>query len=298
MIYLAFEAGSRAGYSAELFFRHYIKMTGSNDMLYLSDRDKAYSLIENWCKDQVVRTCDILLPSLIDMRRSDISVFPCDELTRQTNQVYRKIAERNWYSKVARAYYDKMFINRLLSDKDLPIRIPKTFTSDNVCIRPNTQSAGSKGVMFLPNYCVTELIDIEEEYVVDCFKKGNELYVYPRAVTLKNGYDRFIKFIGEDSPLTRKVAEFIEKVSFQFPSFDLFDGIFHLQLAKDKSGEYWYIESSKRISGTSIVNLPRGYNPFMLINGHEFKPKCMFECDKWYRFEDILYEIHRYVENS
>lgn len=301
MTYLGFEAGSRAGFSAELFFRDYVNQTGSDDRLVLSDADKAYSYVETASPyaSQIERVCDDVLEDKFDLNSSDVVIFPCDELTRQTKDKFYEIAQRSLFSKIDKKYYDKAYVNRLLLSLSLPIKIPYTFRNRNVCLRPNTESAGSKGVMFLHNYCVSEFIDIAEEYVVDCCRIKGELSIFPRAVTLKNGYDRYIKFIGKEDKLVGKVIDFVESFNRQMPSFGLFDGVFHLQLAKDKNGEYWYIESSKRISGTSFVNLSKGYNPFMLINGHKVEKPTddVFEYGRWYRFEDVLYETHRYVES-
>jgi hypothetical protein len=173
--------------------------------------------------------------------------------------------------------------------KGSSILIPKTFDVKNVCIRPNTLSAGSKGLQLLDNVSITQKINIVEEYVVDVLRDDDNIRIFPRQVKLKNGYDRLIMPISENSLLADDIVEFITKVS---PSNEgVFSDIFHLQLAKADDGNVYYIEWSKRISGTSVVNLFRGMNPFCFINGIDVKVENPFSYGEWYRYEDFLNQI-------
>jgi hypothetical protein len=106
-------------------------------------------------------------------------------------------------------------------------------------------------------------------------------------VTLKNGYDRFVKLLPRDDAFAGVIREFVLRA---YPANEgMFSDIFHLQLAMTPQAEIYYIESSKRISGTSLVNLAAGMNPFCFIN-HAPQPAPMpdFTVGKWYRFEDFL----------
>lgn len=285
MKYVVFEAGSRAGFSAEMFFLDYVKKIGNkNDILYMVDDSFDVNQVEANSNIRRINYNDFL-----DLDKSDLIVFPADELSRQSKRPVRKIAELSKISEIDLLYYNKESMNKMLAQKTkgCKIKIPRTFDTTNVCIRPNTMSAGSKGVQLLHNVSVTELIGIVEEYVVDVIRSNDEIKLYPRAVVLKNGYDRLIKPIGEESYFAEYVKEFILAAC---PKNEgLFSNIFHLQLAKDLNGQYYYIESSKRLSGTSIVNLFRGMNPFCFINGI---PVCEvnnpFEYEKWYRYEDFI----------
>ena len=73
----------------------------------------------------------------------------------------------------------------------------------------------------------------------------------------------------------------------------LVTGIFHIQLIENPAGEIYFVEYSKRISGTSIVNLFRGYNPFDSFAGVEtprFKGGFAEE-NVWYRYEDFIMNL-------
>lgn len=288
MTYIVFEAGSRAGFSAEMFFKDYAKRTSSADKLVMIDDDKMVNRVASG--EQVMRRgMDYYNALCKDIELT--TIFPADELTRQRNSTVRNHACMNKCSYIEPWYYDKKRMNEYLSEKakGCKILIPKTFEHERVCIRPNSLSAGSKGIQFLDNVSVTQKIKIVEEYVVDVLRNDKEIRVYPRQVVLKNGYDRLIKFISEDSDLGCAVKEFVSMVS---PSNDgVFSDIFHLQLAKADDGHIYYIEWSKRISGTSIVNMFRGMNPFNFINGVETVCENPFCIGEWYRYEDFIKKL-------
>lgn len=296
MKYFVFEAGGRCGFSAELFFRQYkLYDTNSSDVLYLVDKDPLYSLIPSY--GDVVRCDETKAFELLAQDRGEIMIFPADELTRQSNELVKGVASRNHLSKIDRLYYDKTAVNIVFQNMKgcRRILVPTTMICDDVCIRPKNMSAGTKGVHFESNVCVTEKINIQNEYVVDVLSNDDGIRMYAREVKLRSGYDKMIRFLPDDDPLYDCIEEFV-KCAKNTPLQGLFTGIFHLQIAKDTGGLYFYIESSKRMSGTSIVNIVNGYNPFCFINGIELpKTDSPFKRDVWYRYEDILIEVQRYV---
>lgn len=285
MKYVVFEAGSRAGFSTEMFFLDYIKTNlRQDDILYMVD--DSVDVNQVYADKQVKR---ISYSEFLDLDKEDLIIFPADELTRQSKSYVNGLADKNSISKVDYLYYYKMSVNQMLSKstKGCTIKVPRTFDVTNVCVRPNTMSAGSKGIQLLNDVSITEKLNITNEYVVDVIRSDNDIKVYPREVVLKNGYDRMIKPLEENSDIGNAVKEFILSA---FPVNEgLFSGIFHLQIARDLNGMLYYIESSKRLSGTSIVNIFRGMNPFCFING--VKPKERnnpFQYNKWYRYEDFI----------
>ena len=288
MKHIVFEAGSRAGYSAEMFFNDYVKRTQNDDVLIMVDDDVSVNKVcSEW---NTIRTTSDVLNEL-SCEEKDVAIFPADELTRQRNAKAQRLASKNKYSSVEGWYYDKKLMNEYLAEKakGCSILIPRTFEANNVCVRPNSLSAGSKGLQLLDNVSITQKINIVEEYVVDVLRDDNNIRLYPRQVKLKNGYDRLIMPVSENSLLAEYIFEFITKVS---PSNEgVFSDIFHLQLAKADDGNVYYIEWSKRISGTSVVNLFRGMNPFCFINGIDVKVENPFSYGEWYRYEDFLNKI-------
>ena len=285
MKYVVFEAGSRAGFSAEMFFLDYIKVSlCQEDILYMVDDSVDVNQVH--ADNQIKR---ISYSEFLDLDKDDLMIFPADELTRQSKSYVNGLADKNRLSKVDYLYYHKMSVNQMLRKltEGCAIKVPKTFETANVCVRPNTMSAGSKGIQLLNDVSITEKINIAEEYVIDVIRSDDYIKVYPREVVLKNGYDRMIKPLREDSDIGNAVKEFILSA---FPVNEgLFSGIFHLQIARDLNGMLYYIESSKRLSGTSIVNIFRGMNPFCFINGVTTKERNNpFQYNKWYRYEDFI----------
>lgn len=281
MRYFGFEAGSRAGLSTELFFADYKRCVSSGDVLILSDKDRMYSRTDS-NYPFVERLCDD--KALLMLTAKD-RVFPCDELTRQNNTRVAEIAANDNISKVEPLFFDKREMNRYLSRKAKGLKIPKTFFTNDIFVKPNTMSAGSKGCYEMSGMCISERINIKNEYVVDCLKGRDLLEIFPRQVVLKNGYDKYIKLLPTASRIGDAVNEFIQSVA----DCKLFDGIFHLQVAESDNGDFYYIEASKRISGTSIVNLTRGFNPFFFLSGKKKLEEGLFEENQWYRFEDFIY---------
>lgn len=287
MNYFVFEAGSRAGFSMEIFFL-YNRRKGcfQNDTLYMVDDDSSFHSIES--EDRIKR---IGRKDALELLKGRAIILPCDELYRQSVEEIQACAANDKYASVQPQYYDKAFMNDFLSDLlnasgiETSIRIPLTFETETAFIRPNKKSAGSKGVMSLEGYCVTEKIDIKSEYVVDVIN-NHGFHLYGREVKLKNGYDKYIRILPKEDILIREVAKFVELLNNFEPL--LVNGIYHLQLCEDTKGRYYYIESSKRISGTSIVNLFFGYNPLVLYGGVEAKEIAIFDRDKWYRYEDFI----------
>ncbi len=289
MNFIVFESGSRAGLSAELFFEDYVKRNSVNHTLYLSDLDEDFKRIAER-HPQVKRIHDSR--ALEMLKAGDAVVFPADEITRQVNDLVAEIVTHHSFSRVKPSYYNKNAMNHHLAPltAGCSIKVPATFSTTNVCIRPNTRSAGSRNVQLLDNACVTQRIDIMHEYVVDVLRYDDTtMHIFPREVTLKNGYDRFIKLLPLDGELASAVREFILAAC---PANDgPFSDIFHLQLCQDTSKQLYYIEFSKRISGTSCVNIATGMNPFALIDSVEPELHPQVIDDKWRRFEDFLIMI-------
>lgn len=288
MKFVVFEAGSRAGFSAEMFFLDYVRITGnSDDILYMVDDSLQVNEVESLPNVKRITFLDFL-----ELDKKGLVIFPADELSRQSKRIVYDLAKGNGFSDIDYTYYYKelMNLNLHMLTCGCSIKVPKTFNLTEVCVRPNTMSAGSKGIQLLDNVSITEKINIVEEYVVDVIRDNDNINLYPRAVVLKNGYDRLIKPLTEDSEIGVAAKEFILAAS---PKNEgLFSNIFHIQLAKDDVGELYYIESSKRISGTSIVNIFRGMNPFCFIMGVETEERDNpFKFNKWYRYEDFIKEI-------
>ena len=288
MNYIVFEAGSRAGFSALIFFLDFKKSHNGEDNLILVDSDKVFIETIRGKFENVYAYTETEYDNG-SVVFSDLIVFPADELKRQKREVDSGI---RWYNEVEEKFYNKKYINQLLCK--CGINVPKTFECHNVFIRPNTYSAGSKGVYGIENVSVTEKIDIENEYVVDAFCHRKEvqiiLSVYPREVVLRNGYDKYIKFLPSDSDVVEFVKELVQKCD-----IGLFNGVFNVQIVRSrKDHKLYYIESSKRISGTSCVNLLLGYNPFCKINELELEEikHNMIEINKWYSYEQLLEMVY------
>lgn len=300
MRYFVFEAGSRCGFSAEQFFINYQKAIGGNDdSLFLVDSDPTFSAVVSF-HDNIFRISESEALDLLAHDSSDTIIFPADELSRQSKNLVRAVASFHPISKVEQCFYDKRNVNLSLVNNPAGVVIPYTFKMNGVVIRPNTMSAGSKGVQFLDDVCVSKKIDIQEEYVVDIYCDTEQIAMYGREVKLRCGYDKMIRFLEDDDPIYDTIEAFIRYAQ-STEIGGLFYGIFHLQLARNKNGHLFFIEASKRLSGSSIVNIVRGYNPFCLLNDVEYTPQSKrrntgcFETNKWYRFEDILLSIHEYV---
>lgn len=277
--YIVFESGGRAGYSAKLCYLFREQTDQSKDRnLVMADTNPIFPHLSPI--GSVLYTYD-------DDVFDGCTLFPADELKRQRNP--KKYGVKSWW-------YDKLRVNEILAERiDYhKIRIPTTFSFDSVCIRPNTESAGSKGVQMLENVCISALIDKKTEYVIDCI--GSEMWA--REVQLKNGYDQYVKFLPMDHPVYAAASEIIEQAQFT-KLMGLFNGIFHLQLMEDKTGILYFIEVSNRISGSSLVNIPFGFNPFAYIEG-EHVTRYLSESFKegdWYRYEDILERIQKLLHD-
>jgi len=287
--WVVFEAGSRAGLSARLFFDDYCKRTSSKDTLLLVDDDDCVVNALNETKtDRVGAECGFG----IGLRRKDAVVFPADELTRQQSlDVDRYHISRRWFNDVVPTYYNKNFVNDVLAQ--VGIRVPTTFGIDNVLIKPNTMSAGSRGINALDNVCVQQRLDISQEFVVDATIDENRtiLGIVARETKLRAGYDKLIRFVGSDHP----VVEFARRIIRRSPN-KMFQGICHLQICctKENNLQFYYIEGSKRISGTSMVNLLAGYNPFVLLHTNE-KTDCVPFDTEWHTYEDLLVRVSKKV---
>lgn len=277
MRYFAFEAGSRAGFSTERFFNAYKESYPNDDVLVMVDSDPHFAQLpsENYISRVSEET------AFISVTKGDI-VFPCDELTRQRNILFRDIC-KGTISEVEDWFFDKRRVNMFLSEGANEIKIPKTFQQEDLFIKPNTASAGSKGCYKASNLCISERINISHEYVVDCIEKDDKYKVFPREVVLRNGYDKYVKLLPTNGEFVDKIIFFLQSVK-----CPIFKGIFHLQLAENNIGEIYYIESSKRISGSSIVNIHRGFNPFCFINGIDAKDENLDLEGIWYRYDDLL----------
>ena len=290
MNYVVFESGSRAGFSAEKFFHIWKKRYPDNNAkLILSDIDTLFSELPI-AHPGIKRLKD--WQTIAGLSLKNCRIFPGDEMTRQDNQVVRDFVKNDYYASVEQWFYDKSRVNTLLASvvgASCLIKIPKTFELNSVCVKPNTMSAGSRNIEFNDNVCVSEKIDIRHEYVVDVLERNGEFNIFAREVVLRQGYDKFIKLLDEKHKLTSAVRRFLKLVSYKIRA-TLFKGIFHIQVAEDASGEFYFIEASKRISGSSIVNVYNGFNPFdALENTTPFicadNP---FSYNKWYRFEEMV----------
>lgn len=294
MNYLVFEAGSRAGFSAEMFFRIWKRNHPEKDVeLYLADMDPMYALIP---EEPGIHRINETEGLKFTEDRLHFSFFPGDELTRQKLSGQREIPfASDCNALVEPWFYSKCEVNEWLQSV-VPdtgtIRIPKTFELNNVFIKPNSLSAGSRGLEVKENVCVEEVIDIDKEYVVDVIESDGNLSIYARETKLRGGYDKMIRFLNSDDKVVKAVEQFIKSVN-ENSSASFFHRIFHLQLAENKNGELYYIEASKRISGTAIVNVFNGYNPFDLLEHTAPKKiESYFNMDQWYRYEDFLLALH------
>lgn len=277
MNFVVFEAGSRAGMSSLLFFLDFAK---EEDMLYLVDSDEVFKETINGRYPNVEAYTEEEFAKIYPSIENSSTIFPADELTRQKGNYIG----RWWYNKVDKEYYDKTKTNERL--EKLGISVPQTMSINDVFIRPNTMSAGCKGVYGLENVCVSQKIDIEKEYVVDVTCDGKKLIRIIREVRLNKGYDKYIRFL-KDSDVDDFVLNLFNRGAFG-------RGVFNIQIARERgTGKLYYIESSKRISGTSIVNLLLGYNPFYFINEINREIKCEgVEYDKWYSYEQLLKKVY------
>ena len=292
MRYLVFEAGGRAGLSAELFFINRVSKD-NGDRLVMADMDGTYRLCPS--PEGVSRVSEDDALAMIAADASACTVFPADELARQSKPAVFDLASHNPMVAVERWFYNKRCMNERLAaaTEGCRIRIPETFSLDDVFMRPNTMSAGSHGVGRLENTCITRRVEIAHEYVVDVNGTSDEPVVYAREVNIKNGYDKYLKFLGRQSKVATAVEEFVHAAGASFPM--LTKGIFHIQLIENPSGDIYFVEYSKRISGTSIVNLFRGYNPFDAlagintpVYGGDFAQE-----DVWYRYEDFILNLSK-----
>lgn len=284
--FVVFESGSRAGLSAERFFMDYLRRHPQcDDVLLMADADPMFPTIAS--PHPAVRHISDA-EAMRAVESEGAYIFPADELTRQRH-AFALTGERARWAQVEPWYYDKQAMNLWLAERAVGtrIRVPQTFDLTSVCLRPNRLSAGTRGVSCHEDLCVTRRIDISREFVVDVLRTDDAIAVYPRQVTIKNGYDRYVRFVSEHGELARAVVEFVQAVCPD--NTGIYSGIFHLQLALDTAGELYYIESSKRISGTAMVNLSRGMNPFDIIGGEQ--PRLMPPAagyDKFYRYEDLV----------
>lgn len=298
--YIVFEAGSRAGLSAEIFFRAWQKQNGwengNGDVLYLADSDPTYCSVPSQ-SENIIRISEQEAVNLIQSGE-DVVVFPGDELTRQLNPVVRNAVQDDDYARVSPLWYDKAHVNNVLAElvsiDQCKIRIPLTFGLTDAFIKPNKASAGSKGLELKGDVCVSQVIDIRREFVADVLYDGNYVNVFPREVKLRSGYDKMIRMLPPSSRISREVRKFVKCVSSQVELFA--PGIFHIQLAEDTNGDLFYIEASRRISGTSIVNLANGFNPFCFMNRVRTDViVTRFEYGKWFRYEDFVLDIENEI---
>lgn len=280
--WVVFEAGSRAGLSALMFFRQYKKLVPNDDELIMVDDDKVFLSTNNEAFDSVTTMCS---KNLCLEHCGEYVVFPADELTRQRGH---RFGTGEWFNNVGVEMYDKRFVTAMLESRG--VSVPKTLMAENVIVKPNSMSAGSKGIMNLDDYCVQQRIDVAHEYVVDMFvgEDGGIVKLCPREVKLRAGYDRYIRFLHSG----HKVAMFAYDVV-NADVIGMFRGPCHIQVVEDHNGQLYYIEGSKRISGTSLVNILRGYNPFCMLNDVE-TPVNDYD-EGWHTFEELLIKVEEVV---
>lgn len=280
--WVVFEAGSRAGLSALMFFRQYKKLTGCDDELFMVDEDKVF-LSSEISHESVTAVCPKFLNGLAD---GAYTVFPADELTRQRGHI---AGADKWFNRVRMEMYDKRFVTAMLESRG--VSVPKTLMAECIIVKPNSMSAGSKGIMTLDDYCVQQRVDIAHEYVVDMYvnQAGEVVSIFPREVKLRAGYDKFVRFLFDG----HKVAKFATEVV-KADAIGMFRGPCHIQVVEDHKGQMYYIEGSKRISGTSFVNILRGYNPFMLLNGKSVET-CDYD-ENWHSYEELLIKVEELLK--
>lgn len=281
--WVVFEAGSRAGLSAMMFFRHYKKLVPNDDKLLMVDDDKVFLATNNEKYDSVKLICS---KALCLEHLGNYTVFPADELTRQRGH---KSGAQEWFNCVGQEMYDKRFVTAMLESRG--VSVPKTLMADEVIVKPNSMSAGSRGVMNFDCCCVQQRINIAHEYVVDMFvdPDGEIVQLFPREVKLRAGYDRYIRFLYDN----HRVAEFARRVVHS-DALGMFRGPCHIQVVEDESGKLYYIEGSKRISGTSLVNILKGYNPFMLLTD---KVDTIKDHDEdWHSYEELLIKVEELLK--
>ena len=291
MNYLVFEAGGRAGLSAELFFLNRT-LPDDGNRLILADMDQTYRLCP--AGRDVVRTGEDEALAMIAAQPQDCCVFPADELARQAKSAVFELAAGDPMTAVEKWFYDKRRMNETLGriTDGCTIKVPETFSLDDVFMRPNTMSAGSHGVGRLENTCITRYVQIAHEYVVDVDYTGEEPRIFAREVRIKNGYDKYLRFLPADSRVSCAAGEFVRAIRRAEPLPAT--GVFHIQLIENPAGDIYFVEYSKRISGTSIVNLYRGFNPFDSFAGVETKVwlgRSVHE-ETWYRYEDLLLTLY------
>lgn len=286
--YVVFEAGSRAGFSAEMFYRVWHNHHPEAQVrLVMADSDPTFACIPS--PEGVVRENDKVAAAAL--QKYDYKAFPGDELTRQRDVAVQRAIASDALAAVSPWYYEKATVNRMLeklAGEDAGIRVPRTFDFEAVCVKPNSQSAGSRGVEFKEGVCVSELIDIKREYVVDVLEQNDVYRIFARETVLRSGYDKLVRLLPADHSLVAAVRKFVTAVNAGTDA-GLFRGVFHLQVAENPAGDYYFIEASKRISGSAIVNVFRGFNPFdVLEHTAPVTGENPFAEGEWYRFEDFV----------
>lgn len=293
--FLVFEAGGRAGLSAELFFLARRKKD-DGAKLVMADMDAYFRKCP--AAPGVVRLGEDKALEMIASDPSSLSVFPADELARQDKKAVFDLASKNPFTAVEPWFFHKHEMNLRLTEitKGCRVRIPETFYLDDVFMRPDTMSAGSNGVAPLRNTCITRRIDIAREYVVDIDWTLDNPRIFAREVRIKNGYDKYLRFVPQGSSFALACEEFVRAIRASEPL--LATGVFHIQLIENAEGEIYFVEYSKRISGTSSVNLFRGYNPFDSFAGVETSVRLggAVREDEWYRFEDLMLNLHTAIQ--
>lgn len=288
MKYIVFEAGSRAGFSAEIFYRAWKKQHPESDaILVMADSDPTFLQIP--APEGVERMNAEAAAAMLGA--DGCRAFPGDELTRQRDSAVQHAVAPDMMAAVEPWFYEKSTVNRTLerlAGADSPILIPRTFDLEAVCVKPNSLSAGSRNVEFKDNVCVSELIDICHEYVVDVIERDGSYDIFARETKLRCGYDKLVRLLPTSHPLVAAVGRFVRTVNSRCDA-SLFRGVFHLQIAENPDGKFYFIEASKRISGSAVVNIFRGFNPFdVLENTPATTYENPFSDDSWYRFEDFV----------
>lgn len=281
--WVVFEAGSRAGLSALMFFRHYKKISENDDVLALVDDDPFFRCTR---PELSCDSVEVLSPKVLRNDKDDYCVFPADELTRQRGH---KSGAQEWFNCVGQEMYDKRFVTAMLESRG--VSVPKTLMADEVIVKPNSMSAGSRGIMSFDCCCVQQRINIAHEYVVDMFvdQDGEVVQLFPREVKLRAGYDRYIRFLYDN----HRVDEFARRIVHS-DALGMFRGPCHIQVVEDESGKLYYIEGSKRISGTSLVNILKGYNPFMLLTDHV--DVISSHDEDWHTYEELLIKVEELLK--
>jgi hypothetical protein len=285
MTYIIFEGGSRCALSAYMFIMHANKELHKDDKVLFVDSNELVGFTTKNLRNSSFITQDEFYENIDKFSSDEYKIFPADELNRQSNSTLLS----RFGCSVNPEWYSKSYVNGILESLNLTkLNIPKTIYLKNALIKPDSHSAGSKGLIHCEHACISEEINIKNEYVVDCTYTDGELRLSPREVKLRSGYDQYIRFLttNEFHEIFEMTNELVE-LTRSTPLSGLFNNIFHIQLMKDHNDKYYFIEASNRISGSSLVNLVIGFNPLIKL----FSTYVNDNQNDWHQYDQLIYEL-------